>query len=126
MRAEVQKREKHVEKAMSAMQNFLNPFDVPDKGQLHCISSGAPAPAAVEKDMMAAESIGKQANQKFIKERLYTKERFFDPVKKLNLKTFQSGAKRVKAKTVENKIIRYNSTAVWPYHFWSSRKHMVR
>ena len=89
------------------MQNFLNPFDVPDKRKLHCISSGAPAPAAVEKDMMAAESIGKQAKEKFIKERLYTKERFFDPVKKLNLETFQSGAKRVKAKTVENKIITY-------------------
>ena len=44
---------------------------------------------------------------KFIKERFYTKERFFDPVKKLNLKTFQSGAKRVKAKTAENKIITY-------------------
>ena len=33
-------------------------------------SSGAPAPTAVEKDMMAAESMGKQAKEKFIKERL--------------------------------------------------------
>ena len=48
---------------MSAIQNFLNPFDVPDKGKLHCISSGAPAPAAVEKVIMAAESIGKQAKE---------------------------------------------------------------
>ena len=46
---------------MSAIENFLSPFDVPDKGKLHCISFGAPAPAAVEKDMMAAESIGEQA-----------------------------------------------------------------
>ena len=116
----MQKSKKHVEKAMSAIQNFLNPFDVPDKGNLHCISSVAPAPAAVEKDMMAAESIGKQAKEKFIKEKLYTKKRFFDPVKKLILKTFQSGAKRVKAKTAENKIITYKQ------HSKSSRKHMVR
>ena len=46
---------------MSARQNFLNPFDVPDKGKLHCIASGAPAPAVVERDMMAADSIVNQA-----------------------------------------------------------------
>ena len=57
---------------MSAIQSFLNPFDVPDKGKLDCISSRAPAPAAVEKDMMAVESIEKQAKEKFIKE-LYTR-----------------------------------------------------
>ena len=53
---------------MSAIQSFLNPFNVPDKGKLHCISSRAPAPAEVEKDMMAVESIEKQAKEKFIKE----------------------------------------------------------
>ena len=82
---------------MLAIQSFLNPFDVPDKGKLYCISSGATVPTAVEKDMMAAESIGKQAKERFIKERLHTKEWFFDPVKKLKLKTFQSGAKKVKS-----------------------------
>ena len=56
---------------MSAIQSFLNPFDVPDKGKLHCISSRTPAPAAVEKYMMAVESIEKQTKEKFIKE-LYT------------------------------------------------------
>ena len=49
---------------MSAIQSFLNPFNVPDKGKLHCISSRAPAPAEVEKDMMAVESIEKQAKEK--------------------------------------------------------------
>ena len=57
---------------MSAIQSFLNPFDVPDTGKLHFISSRAPASAAVEKDMMAVESIEKQAKEKFIKE-LYTR-----------------------------------------------------
>ena len=90
---------------MLALQSFLSPFDVPEKGKLHCISSRAPPPAAVEKDMMAAESIGKQAKKSFIKERLYTKEWFFDLVKKLKLKTFQCGDKIVKVKTAENKFI---------------------
>ena len=91
-----------------------------------CIASEAPAPAAVEKDMMAAESIGKQAKEKFNKERLYTKERFLDPVKKSNLKAFQSDAKRVKAKTAETNYHIQTAQQVWPYNFWSSRKHMVR
>ena len=59
--AEIQKSEMHVKKVMLAIQSFLNPFDVPDKGKLYCTSSGAPALAAVEKAMIAAESIGKHA-----------------------------------------------------------------
>ena len=105
--AEIQKSEMHVKKVMLAIQSFLNPFDVPDKENLYCISSGAPAPTAVEKDMMAAESIEKQAKEIFIKKRLHIKERFFDPVKKLKLKTFQSGAMKVKVRTAENKIITF-------------------
>ena len=105
--AEIQKSGKHVKKVMLTIQSFLNPFDVPDKGKLYCISSGAPAPAAVEKDMKAAESNEKQVKERFIKERLHSKERLFDPVKKFKLKTFQSGAKKVKDKTAENKIITY-------------------
>ena len=92
---------------MLAIQSFLNPFDVPDKGKLYCIFPGAPAPAVVQKDMVAAGSIGKQVKERFIKERLRFKERLFDPVKKLKLKTFQSGAKKVQVKTAENKIITY-------------------
>ena len=106
-RAEVQKSEKRVEKTMAAIQSFMNPFNVPDEDKLYCISSGVPAPASVEKDMMAAESLGKQAKEAFITERLDMKERFFDPVKKMKLKTFQSSTKTVKLKTAQNKIITY-------------------
>ena len=110
--AEIQKSEKHVKKVMLAIQSILNPFDVPDTGKLYCIPSGVPAPAAFEKDMMAAELIGKQTKERFIKERLYSKERLFDPVKKLKLKTFQSGGKKVKDKTAENKIIQIKSLSL--------------
>ena len=106
-RAEVQKSAKRVEKTMAAIQSSMNPFNVPNKDKLYCISSGVPAPASVEKDMMAAESLGKQAKEAFITERLDMKERFFDPVKKMKLKTFQSSTKTVKLKTAQNKIITY-------------------
>ena len=56
---------------------------------------------------MAAESIGKQAKERDFKESLHSEERLFDPIKKLKLKTFQSGATKVKVKTAENKVITY-------------------
>ena len=37
---------------MSAIKSFLNPLDIEDKGHLFSISSGAPAPADVQKDVM--------------------------------------------------------------------------
>ena len=55
-RAEVQKSEKRVGKAMETIHGFLNPFDTSDHDKLYCISSGVPAPAPVEKDMMTAVS----------------------------------------------------------------------
>ncbi len=106
-RAEVQKSERRVQNTMNAVLSFLNPFTVADHDKLYCISSGVPASASIEKDIMAAESLGKQAKESFIAERLETKEHFFDPVKKLKLKTFQSSAKTVKLRTAQNQIITY-------------------
>lgn len=105
--SEVKKSEKRVQKTKSVIQNFLNPFDVSDHDKLYCISSGAHAPEPVEKDMMTAEQLGKQAKETFIVDRLETKKNFFSPVKKMKLRTFHSGNKTVKLKTAQNKIITY-------------------
>ena len=75
-RAEVQKREKRVEKTMAARQSFLNSFNVSDHDKLYCISSGVLPLAPVDKDMMTAESLGKQAKITFITGRLDIKEYF--------------------------------------------------
>ena len=85
----------------------MNPFNVSGKGKLFCISSGVPAPASVEIDMIVAKTLGKQAREAFISERLDKKEHFFDPVKKMKLKKIQSTTKTVKLKTAQNKIITY-------------------
>ena len=45
--SEIWKSEKCVLKTMSAIQNFLNPFDIEDKGHLFIISSRAPVLADV-------------------------------------------------------------------------------
>ena len=105
--SEIKKSEKRVEQTKSAIQSFLNPFDVSDHDKLYCISSGAHVPHSVEKDVMTAEELGKQAKEDFITHRLETKENFFSPVNKMKLKTFQSSTRTVKLKTAQNKIITY-------------------
>ena len=72
----MQKSEKHVDKTMTAIQSFLDPFNVSDHhtSKLYCISSGLPVPAANEKDMMTPVSLGKQA---LITGRLDIKKLFF-------------------------------------------------
>ena len=95
---------KLVEKAMLATQSFLNPFDVPVQRKESCIASLPEHQLLLQlrKRWWQQSQLGKKG---FIKERLYTKERSFDLVKKLNLKKFQCGDKKVKVKTAENKII---------------------
>ncbi|MPC13645.1 hypothetical protein E2C01_006385 [Portunus trituberculatus] len=105
--SEIKKSEKRVEQTKSAIQSFLNPFDVSDYDKLYCISSGAHVPHSVERDVMTAEELGKQAKGDFITHRLETKENYFSPVNKMKLKTFQSSTRTVKLKTAQNKIITY-------------------
>ena len=48
---------------------------------------------------------GKQAKEKFIQERLEKGEDFFEPMKRMNLKTMEDMGKNVKVKTANNKIV---------------------
>ena len=105
--AEVKKSEKRVIKAMESITSFLNPFDVPDADKLYCISSGVPATAEIERDLLSADTSGKHAKEVFITDRLVTKSNFFEPVKKMKLKTFEAANKTVRLKTTNNKIVTY-------------------
>ena len=51
--------------------------------------------------------LGRQAKERFITERLEKKDHFFEPVKKMRLKTLESMNKSVKIKTTQNKVIAY-------------------
>ena len=52
-----------------------------------------------------AEVLGKQEKEKFVKDRLCANDYFFEPVKKLKLKTMADAHKRAKVKTKDNKVI---------------------
>eukprot|EP00745_Piridium_sociabile_P026705 TRINITY_DN42673_c0_g1_i18.p1 TRINITY_DN42673_c0_g1~~TRINITY_DN42673_c0_g1_i18.p1 ORF type:complete len:760 (+),score=189.88 TRINITY_DN42673_c0_g1_i18:236-2515(+) len=84
-------------KVMQAVNNFVNPFQIENKNELYCLSSGAPAPKDVENDLLSADRVGEEAYRQFVKERLLERTVSFNvPIKKLNLKTFAKTAKSVK------------------------------
>ena len=76
--AEVTRSEKSVARALAAVESFVNPFDVHDKERLIMLSSGATIPGEIEKDVLSAETAGRN-EEKFITERLDTGEHFFEP-----------------------------------------------
>jgi hypothetical protein len=60
----------------------------------------------VPRDVIFAEAFGADAKVDFISERLEKHEKFFDPIKRLNLKTSEL-AKKTTIKSSQNKIIEY-------------------
>lgn len=105
--SEKKRSERQVRRTVEAISNFNNPFTMPDKDKVYCISSGAPASAAVEHDILRAESAGRVAKEDFIVNRLEVGENFFEPIKRLNLKTLSDMNKSVKVTTSANKTIVY-------------------
>jgi hypothetical protein len=106
--AEIVRSERRISRAVAAVTDFNNPFSLPDKDKLYCLSSGAPASELVANDVMRAEEIGLQTKEEFILKRLEKKEiDFFDPIKRLNLKTMASMHKTVKVTTSNHKILEY-------------------
>ena len=80
-KSEIQHSEADVRMVVDAISNFVNPFEVENKDVLCCISSGAPAPADVEEDLLSADMCGNKARDEFIEDRLVKeKASFFDPV----------------------------------------------
>lgn len=101
---EIRKSEGIVQKTMDAFLGFMDPFDIPDKDKLYCLSSGGPVDGLIELDVLSAEEEGKQAKEKFIKERLEKKCDFFEPIKRMKLKTMMDYKKSMRVKTSKNKI----------------------
>ena len=106
-KAEIKKSEEAVQKAMSAICSFTNPFTISDKENLYNLASGAPISKEVEADVVNAEKIGKQAKEKFIEERFRmgcSQSLFFEPIKKQNLKTMDACRKTIKLTSKEGKV----------------------
>lgn len=108
-RAEIQKSEEAVQRTITAILSFTNPFSIDDKERLYNLASGAPVSPEVEADILEAEAVGKAAKEAFIRDRLQTGSsdgNFFDPVKRIRLKTMEACHKTVKLTSSEGKVNR--------------------
>ncbi|XP_067659430.1 uncharacterized protein [Haliotis asinina] len=94
-RAEVLKGERRVAKTAAAINSFNNPFNTAEKGKVYSLSSGAPASSDVENDILRTDTIGAESKSNFIQDRLEKKEKFFEPIKELRLKTMADMNKSV-------------------------------
>ena len=106
-RAEIKKSEQAVQRTISAIRNFTNPFTLVDKGHLYSLSSGAPVSPEVELDVLRAEATGKEAKDVFIRDRLVngsSETLFFEPIKRIKLKTMEASNKTVKLTSSQGKV----------------------
>ena len=101
----VKKSESHVKECIEAIGEFMNPFTVEDAMSLYNISTGVKIPPDIEDDIMNAEAKGLHEKNMFVEERLECNSKFFDPVKKLKLKTMATTNKTAKLKSNQNKLI---------------------
>jgi len=60
--------EETVSKVLEAIAGFTNPFEMENKDNLYCLSSGAPAPSDIEQDLLQADRVGKEAHETFVQE----------------------------------------------------------
>lgn len=104
--ANIKHSEEAVQKVISSINSFTNPFTIPDKTRLYSLASGAPVAKDVEEDVMKAESIGRAAKDKFIKERFQegSPTSFFEPIKRNKLKTMESSSKAIKLTSTQGKV----------------------
>lgn len=110
-KTEIRWSQDYVRKTMSAFRNFINPFDqTMDKSQLYSISSGAPVPDDTTQDLLNAERYGEKARAQFLQERLKTGEKFFEPIKRQNLKTMADVQRKVKLTSSASKVVEYRHT----------------
>ena len=80
---------------------MVNPFDISEyegeKMPLINIATGTVAPSEVTESLLTAKEQGENAMGEFVKDRLISgKKDFWNPLKKINIKTFQSLNKPIK------------------------------
>lgn len=106
-RAEIKKSEDAVQRTISAIRNFTNPFSLVDKDHLYSLASGAPVSSEVELDVLRAEAAGKEAKELFIRERFVngsSETLFFEPITRQKLKTMEDSNKTVKLTASQGKV----------------------
>ena len=108
-KAQIKRSQHYINITMEAFSNFLDPFDSSiDRSRLYNISSGAAVSADIETDLLTAEKQGARARSNFVELRLKKNEvDFFEPIKRINLKTMASAKKKVKLTSSQSKVVEY-------------------
>ena len=99
-----------VQRTISAIRNFSNPLSPRVRDHLYSLASGASMSPEVELDVLRAEAAGNEAKETFICDRFINRsseDLFFEPIKKLKLKTMDSCDKMIRLATSQGKIIQY-------------------
>ena len=113
-KAEMKRGQQYVNITMEAFSSFLDPFDSSiNRSRLYNISSGAAVSADIEMDLLTAETQGARARSNFVELRLKKKEvDFFEPIKRINLKTMVSAKKKVKLTSSQSNVVEYQGNIV--------------
>ena len=104
--AQMKTYEEAVQRTMSTICNFSNPFTLPDKDHLCNIASGAFVSADVDYDVLCAEACGRDAKETFIQDRLEGdyERMFLEPIKRQQLKTMEAPNKTAKLTSSQEKV----------------------
>jgi len=101
----MKKSETDVMRIVSSFKQFMNPFNMNSSNHdtLFCLSS---ASSKITDDLLRYSEVGNSAAQSFIETRLVNKSiKFHDPMRKLNLHTFQSMAIKRTVTSTQSKAI---------------------
>ena len=104
--SQMQNSENNVKKITEAVLGFTNPFQVENKEELYCLSSGIPATQEVSNSLLQELELGKDAMVAFFEKRLVDKSvKFHEPIQKMNIKTFASMQTSQKIKSTQSKLV---------------------
>ena len=99
----IRRSEKETAKVLDEFDSLFHPCSIDGNEKLYCIASGKPATPEVESAVMSAESVGKEAKDEFIEERL--KKKLFELIRRQ--RTFADMGKTVVVKTTSNRELFY-------------------
>ena len=116
--SEIKKSEKYTSSTMEAIESFLNPFTIGNKDKLYILSSGQAATEDIAKDVLRADDVGKEARNAFIENRLKQNRDFFEPVKRMYLKTLGGMNKRLRTRSSDNKVVQYKQQGNVAFHLF--------
>lgn len=103
---EIKRSEQSILKVLDAFEQYVNPFEVENRDNLFCLSSGRPVPKSVEENLLNVDNLGKASYKTFIQDRFIVKnKKFHEPLKRQKLQTFKSIQEKIIVTTAKNKLV---------------------